>query len=375
MDTHGIDAVVIGGGIAGATVAAHLAADRRVALIEAEEQAGYHTTGRSAALWILNYGPADVRLLTGLSRPFFEAPPPGFTETPLLRRRAVLMLARADQADAMAEFMRESREVREITPEAAREMLPALRPGYAAQAATEDDAFDMDVAALHAGFLRQLRARGGTVALRHRSSRIERRAGQWEVETSGTGTFRAPVIVNAAGAWGDEVAAQAGLRPLGLVPKRRTGVIIDPQPWPVADWPSAYDVGGSWYARPEARTRLMVSPADETPMHAHDVQPDELDVAEAIDRMQQALDIDVRRVERQWAGLRTFAPDGSLAFGWAAEGDGFFWCVGQGGYGIQTSPAAGQLIADMIAGRDGGAAAAAVPAIDPRRFVSPLSAP
>lgn len=285
------------------------------------------------------------------------------------------MLARADQADEMAGFMRESQEVREITPAEARGMLPALRPGYAAQAATEDDAFDMDVAALHEGFLRQLRAGGGTVALRHRSSRIERRNGRWEVETSGTGTFRAPVVVNAAGAWGDEVATQAGLRPLGLVPKRRTGVIIDPQPWPVAEWPSAYDVGGSWYARPEARTRLMVSPADETPMHAHDVQPDELDVAVAIDRMQQALDIDVRRVERQWAGLRTFAPDGSLAFGWAAEGEGFFWCVGQGGYGIQTSPAAGQLVADMVAGRDPGAAAAALPAIDPRRFAPALSAP
>ncbi|MDT7951485.1 MAG: FAD-binding oxidoreductase [Acetobacteraceae bacterium] len=369
MDTHDVDAVVIGGGIAGATVAAHLANDRRVALIEAEEQAGYHTTGRSAALWVLNYGPADVRQLTGLSRAFFESPPPGFTDVPLLRRRAVLMLARADQAAEMADYLREAREVRSIEPHEAEAMVPALRPGYAAEAATEDDAFDMDVAALHQGFLRQLRAAGGKLALRHRSSRIERRAGRWEVDTETGGCFRAPVVVNAAGAWGDEVATQAGIRPLGLVPKRRTGCIVDPAPWPVADWPSVYDVGGQWYCRPEARTRLMVSPADETPMHAHDVQPDELDVALAIDRMQRALAIDVQRVERRWAGLRTFTPDGSLAFGWAPDGPGFFWCVGQGGYGIQTSPAAGQLIADVIAGRDPGQAGAVLAATDPARFV------
>ncbi len=378
MDTHDVDVVVIGGGIAGATVAAHLAPDHRVALIEAEEQAGYHTTGRSAALWILNYGPPDVRILTGLSRAFFESPPPGFTDVSLLRRRAQLMLARADQAADMAAYLADAKQVRQIEPHEAEAMLPALRPGYVAQAATEDDAFDMDVAALHQGFLRQLRTSGGTIALRHRSSRIERRNGQWEVETSGTGTFRAPVVVNAAGAWGDEVASQAGVDPIGLVPKRRTGCIIDPtranqERWPVADWPSAYDIGGEWYTRPEARTRLMVSPVDETPMHAHDVQPDELDVALAIDRMQRALDIDVRRVERSWAGLRTFTPDGSLAFGWAPDQPGFFWCVGQGGYGIQTSPAAGQLIADVIAGRDPGPAGAALAAIDPARFAPPLT--
>lgn len=374
MERHEVDAVVIGGGIAGATVAAHLAQDRRVALIEAEEQAGYHTTGRSAALWVLNYGPPDVRLLTGLSRAFFESPPPGFTEFPLLRRRAVLMLSRADQAAEMAAYLEEAREVRQIGPHEAEAMLPALRPGYVAAAATEDDAFDMDVAALHQGFLRQLRAAGGTIALRHRSSRIERRAGRWEVETNGTGAFHAPVVVNASGAWGDEVAAQAGVRPIGLVPKRRTGCIIDPAPWAVADWPMALDVGGEWYARPEARTRLMVSPADETPMHAHDVQADELDVAVAIDRMQRALAIEVRRIERSWAGLRTFTPDGSLAFGWASEAPGFFWCVGQGGYGIQTSPAAGRLIADIVAGRDPGPAAKILGSVDPARFAPKVTA-
>jgi D-arginine dehydrogenase len=182
--------------------------------------------------------------------------------------------------------------------------------------------------------------------------------------------FRAPVLVNAAGAWGDEVAAIAGVAPLGLVPCRRTAVIIDPQPYDVQAWPLLLGFEPDWYTRPEARSRLMVSLADQTPMHAHDVQPDELDVATAIHRMQQALDIEVRRVERSWAGLRTFTPDHSLAFGWDAKAAGFFWCVGQGGYGIQTSPAAGKLVADLIGRRDPGEAADIVSAIDPGRFAS-----
>ena len=368
MDTHDVDVTVVGAGIAGASAAAALAADRRVALIEAEEAAGYHSTGRSAALWVLNYGPPDVRRLSALSRPFFEHPPPGFAEVPLMTRRLVAFLARDDQQAELAALLAEGVGLRQVPVAEIRAMVGALRPGYAAAAVVEDDAFDMDVAALHQGFLRQLRARGGALALRHRAGRIERRDGRWEVATSGNAIFRAPVVVNAAGAWGDEVATIAGLAPVGLSPCRRTAAIIDPAPHDVSGWPMLIGVGHDWYARPEARTRLLVSPADQTPTHAHDVQPDELDVAIAIDRMQRALDIEVRRIERSWAGLRTFTPDGSLAFGWDAAGEGFFWCVGQGGYGIQTSPAAGAFVADMIAGRDPGGAADIVAAVDPRRF-------
>ena len=368
MDIQTYDAIVIGAGIAGATVAAHLAADRKVALIEAEEAAGYHSTGRSAAIWILNYGPPDVRVLTGLSRPFFETPPHGFADAPILSHRPVVFLAPSEQRDHLGRLLAEGSGLREASIAEVTALLPALRPGYAVQAAIEEDAFDMDVAALHQGFLRQMRAHGGHLALRSRTGRIERRNGAWEVETAGDGLFRAPVVVNAAGAWGDAVAAQAHVRPLGLVPKRRTGVVIDPAPYVVRDWPMVNDVDHTWYIRPEARTKLMVSPADETDMEAHDVQPDEMDVAIAIDRMQQALDIEVRRVEHSWAGLRTFTPDRSLAFGWDKEADGFFWCVGQGGYGIQTSPAAGQLVADLIARRDPGPAGAILAAVDPGRF-------
>ncbi len=368
MTPPAFDALVIGAGIAGATVAAHLAADCRVALIEAEDQAGYHTTGRSAAIWLRNYGPADVRTLTGLSRAFFESPPPGFTDHALFSPRPIVFLAPAGQQAEFDQFFAEGIGLAARTPAQIREMVPALRPGYAVAAAVEGDAFDMDVAALHQGFLRQLRASGGQLALRSRTGAIERRATQWHVRVTGGAEFTAPTLVNCAGAWGDELAAQAGVAPLGLVPKRRTGVIVDPAPWDVASWPMVNDIAQTWYTRPEARTKLMVSPADQTPMHPHDVQPDELDVALAIDRMQQALDIEVRRVEHSWAGLRTFTPDGSLAFGWDPAAEGFFWCVGQGGYGIQTAPAAGRLVADLVTGRDPGEAAAILPAIDPARF-------
>lgn len=370
MDQQAFDVVVIGAGIAGATCAAALAPTHRVALIEAEEAAGYHSTGRSAAFWILNYGPVDVRALTGASRAFFEQPPPGFADHPLTRRRSMVFLAPRAQRAHLDRLIAEGIELRAAPVAEIKAMVPGLRAEYAEAAAIEDDAFDMDVAAILQGYLRQLRAAGGVLALRHRSGRIERKGGSWQVDTAGGTVFAAPVIVDAAGAWADDVARQAGVAELGLVPCRRTAAIIDPAPWQVEDWPMINDADHTWYVRPEARTRLLVSPADQTPTHAHDVQAEELDVAVAIDRMQQALDITVRRVERSWAGLRTFTPDGSLAIGFDARAEGFFWCAGQGGYGIQTSPAAGRLVADLIAGRDPGKAAAILPAIDPNRFAS-----
>ena len=368
MDTFEFDIVVIGAGMAGATAAAHLSAHRKVALIEAEAAAGSHTTGRSAALWVQNYGPPDVRQLSRLSRTFFERPPPAFAEVPLMRHRLVLMLATSAQLGDLDAALAEGTGLHRVSAAEAGAMVPALRPGYAAAAAVEDDAFDMDVAAILQGFLRMLRANGGVLALRNRAGRIERQGGLWAVETVNGSVFRAPVVVNTAGAWGDEVAAIAGVAPLGLSPCRRTAAIINPEPFDVVDWPMVIDIQERWYARPEARTRLMVSPADQTPMHPHDVQPDELDIALGIDRMQQALDIEVRRIEHAWAGLRTFTRDGSLAFGWDAAAEGFFWAVGQGGYGIQTSPAAGRLVADLVLGRDPGEAAGIVSLVNPQRF-------
>lgn len=362
------DIAVIGAGMAGATAAAFLSADKRVALVEAEEVAGYHTTGRSAAIWIQNYGPPDVRALTRLSRSFYEAPPSGFSDVALIRRRPVLTLASEAQLSDLENALASGHGIRRASVQEAQALIPALRPGYLAGAAMEEDAFDMDVAAIHQGFLRMLRANGGELGLRSRAGRIERHGGVWDIETASGTTFRAPVVVNAAGAWGDYVATIAGAAPLGLQPCRRTAAIIDPSPFDVSNWPMIVSVGDDWYARPEARTRLMVSPADATPTYPHDVQPEEIDVAIGIDRMQQALDIPVRRVEHSWAGLRTFTPDGSLAFGWDQLVEGFFWCVGQGGYGIQTAPAAGRFVADLVLGRDAGQAAALVPAVTPARF-------
>jgi D-arginine dehydrogenase len=369
-DTHRFDALVIGAGIAGATAAAHLSTTRgRIALLEAEESAGYHTTGRSAAIWIQNYGPVDVRRLSAASRAFFESPPPGFAEGPLMQQRPVVFLAPESQRTALQALVDLGEGLVPIPVAEVAAQVPALRPGYAAAAAIERDAFDMDVAALHQGFLRTVRAAGGALALRHRAGRIWHRDGLWHAEVTNGAVFAAPILVNAAGAWGDEVAKLAGVAPLGLQPKRRTALIVDPGEYDCQSWPLLNDVDHSWYARPEARRKLLVSPADETDMPPCDVQPDELDVAIAIERFSEALDIPVRRVEHRWAGLRTFTPDRSLAIGAAPGAAGYFWMVGQGGYGIQTAPAAGRLLAALVAGEDPGPELAPIVAmVDPARF-------
>jgi len=368
METQAFDAIVIGAGMAGATAAAHLAATHRTALLEAEDSAGYHTTGRSAAIWIQNYGPPDVRKLSVASRAFFEAPPEGFAPGPIFAQRPVVTLAPADQAAALQAMLDAGEGLEPIAIEDVAAMVPPLRRDYPVAAAIERDAFDMDVAGLHQGFLRMLARAGGVIALRHKAGRIARRNGAWHAETASGATFTAPILVNAAGAWGDEVARIAGVAPIGLQPKRRTALIVDPGPHDCAGWPLLGDAGHSWYVRPEARRKLMVSPADETDMHPHDVQPDELDVAIAVDRMQAALDIPVHRVEHRWAGLRSFTPDRSLAIGPDAAAPGFVWCIGQGGYGIQTAPAAGALLAALARGEDPGVLAPIVPLVDPNRF-------
>ncbi len=362
------DVIIIGAGMAGATAAAALAAERRVALVEMEAQAGFHTTGRSAAIWIRNYGPPDIRLLTGLSYEFYQHPPSDIGTDQLAVGRQILYLAPAEQGAALDALIAQDLGIEEITLAAAKALCPAIIDGYAVRAGLESDGFDMDVAGLHQFYLRRSRNAGGTLMLRHRAGKIARQNAAWVVETSGGALITAPILINAAGAWGDEVAQIAGLAPLGLVPCRRTAAIIDPAPWQVEHWPLVQSAGHDWYARTEARTRLMVTPCDETPDVPHDVQPDELDIAIAIDRMSQALDITVRRVEHSWAGLRTFTPDRSLAFGWDNALPGFFWCVGQGGYGIQTAPAAGALVAAMVLGKDPGPAGAILAAIDPMRF-------
>ncbi len=295
--SENFDIIVIGAGIVGAAAAAGLGATHRVAVVEAEEQAGYHTTGRSAAIWIRNYGPPDVRVLTGLSRDFFMRPPADIGTERLAVGRKIIYLAPADQTVALDALIGQNLGIAEISLAEAKAQVPALIDGYAVRAAVELDGFDMDVAGLHQFYLRRARQAGGVLLLRSRAGRIERKSGVWEVETSGGTVISAPIVINAAGAWGDEVAQIAGLAPIGLVPCRRTAAIIDPGPYQVEHWPMVQSAAHDWYIRTEARSKLMVTPCDETPMPPHDVQPDELDVAIGIDRMQQALDIPVRRVE------------------------------------------------------------------------------
>ncbi|MFN6955775.1 MAG: NAD(P)/FAD-dependent oxidoreductase [Acetobacteraceae bacterium] len=360
------DILVIGGGIAGATAAAHLAPRARVLLAEAEHAPGHHTTGRSAAIWIGAYGPPDAQALSRASRAFFNAPPEGFTEAPLAKPRAVLTLAPAAQAAAMAGKRRETPGFQDVPDP--RALVPALREGYAAEAGMEPDCFDMDVAALHQGFLRQVARHGGVIALDTRIVSLRRAGGLWHATATDGSTITAARVVNAAGAWADEVAAAAGEPRIGLQPKRRTAALIPADPWDPAGWPVVADAAHSWYAKPQPGRQLLVSPADETDSPPCDAAPEEYDVALGIARMQEALDVPVRRVVRAWAGLRSFTPDRGLAIG-AGRSPGFFWMAGQGGYGIQTSPAAGRLLAALALGEPPEDALLPVlPRLDPTRF-------
>src|SRR5699024_10316805 len=240
--------------------------------------------------------------------------------------------------------------MQEIDRDEALSMVPVLDPKWLVAAAVESDAMDIDVNAVHMGFQRQLKAAGGQMVCAARVQALERRDGLWLARTP-QGEFRAPVVVNAAGAWADTVARMAGVGALGLEPRRRTAMIVDaPAGVDVRRWPMVNDAAESFYFKPEAG-KLLLSPADATPDQPSDVQPEDLDVAIAVDRFEQAVITSVDRVEHRWAGLRTFAPDGALVIGWDPRAKGFFWVAGQGGYGIQTSPMASRVAASLLAGR------------------------
>ena len=345
------DVLVIGAGIAGASAAYELQKTGSVTVLEREDAPGRHSTGRSAAMFIETYGNAAIRALTRASAGHYKGPPDGFAEHPLLTPRGVLMIARQDQLDALDAFEAEvaspDGRVERLQGEAIVQRVPILKPEAVAAGVIEYDAMEIDVDGLHQGYLRGFRHSGGEVVTNAEAGAISRSDGLWTVETR-AGTFSAPVLVNAAGAWCDEVADLAGVRPVGLVPKRRTAITIDaPDGHDMAGWPVVADIGEQYYFKPEAGT-LLVSPADETPMPPCDVQPDELDVAIAVDRFETATTMNVRRIAHKWSGLRSFVADKTLVIGFDDEADGFFWLAGQGGYGIQTGPAAAQAAAGLI---------------------------
>ena len=348
------DAVVIGAGIAGASVAYELAATRRVLLLERESQPGYHTTGRSAALFTETYGNAVMRALTRASKAFLGAPPTGFSPTPLLSSRGTLLVARAEQLPALRRAQEECSALVDNlawwTAEQVCARLPCFAPGQAAAGLLEPDAMDIDVHALHHGLLRGLRARDGVLVCNAEVLALARYRGDWRVQTA-VGEFAAPLLVDAAGAWADEVARLAGARPIGLAPKRRTAITFDPPASvSIERWPAVIDVDEQWYFKPDAG-RILASPADETPSPPCDAQPDEYDVAVLVDRLTRSTTLQVPRIHARWAGLRSFVADRTIVAGFDPELPGFFWLAGQGGYGIQTAPAAGRAAAALIEGR------------------------
>ena len=366
--------LVVGGGIAGASAAYFLADRGKVVLIEREAAPGYHTTGRSAALYTENYGNAVIRALTVASRPFFDRPPTGFTEHPLLTPRGEMVVGpkgdEAQIAEALAAGTRYAPHLREISPEEACRKCPALDTGWLGRALFNPDAMDMDVNAIHQGYLRGLRARGGTVMTDVELLGLERRGGAWHARTS-KGEMAAPILVNAAGAWADAVARMAGARPVGLVPKRRTAFTFDPPAeYDTARWPMVITVRETLYFKHEAG-RLLVSPADETMMDPCDCQPDEMDIALAASRLEEATSLRVRTIRHKWAGLRSFVLDKTPVVGFAPEAEGFFWLCGQGGYGIMTSPAMGEVAAALASGGDMPARfGVSAAALSPARFAT-----
>lgn len=348
--TKSYDIAVIGAGIAGASVAAELAVNAHVALVEMEPQPGYHTTGRSAAVFAPIYGPAPIRALTRASEAFFCAPPEGFADAPLFSPRGILMLARHDQKQALDELLSEVGGAASVSRLNEAEVLnanPLIRPGYAKWAMQDSNGQDIDVAALHQGYLRQFKARGGDVLTRSEVLSLSRSGNGWDVHLKAS-TFRADVVVNAAGAWADVIGSMAGAAPIGLTPKRRTAAIIAaPQGIETDQLPITIDIEEEFYLKPDAG-RLLISPADETPSAPCDAQPEEIDIAICVDRIETAFDVSVRRIENKWAGLRSFVADKSPVAGYAAETKGFFWLAGQGGYGIQSAPALARTAAALV---------------------------
>ncbi|MEX1829332.1 NAD(P)/FAD-dependent oxidoreductase [Luteibacter sp. CQ10] len=350
MSTH--DVVVIGAGIAGASLAYFLAPHARVLVLEREAFAGMHTTGRSAAHFSETYGSAQVRALTRATRPFLSRPPEGFAAQPILHCRGSLVVAREDQADALhADYRR----LRTRTPSLAlldREdilaRVPVLRPASAYLGLWEPDAADIDVNELHQAFLRGAKARGADLRMHAEVRSIERDGHGWRIDDE----IRAAIVVNAAGAWADGVASLAGVTPIGLEPRRRSAFLFEP-PADVATagWPFVVDVDESFYFKPDAGL-LLGSAANADPTHPHDVQPEDYDIALGIHRIEHATTMSIRRPTRTWAGLRSFVADGDLVGGYAADAPGFFWLAAQGGYGIQTSAAMGEACAMLVLGRE-----------------------
>lgn len=346
------DILVLGGGIAGLSAAAELSKDARVVVLEAEEQIGFHSSGRSATMVHYALGDRLVRALTLGGRPFFDNPPEHFTEVPLGHRMTVLVHAREDERsvlDALEADISPFAKVERLDRRGVHELCPLLKDD-AVHGIADRDGFRIDPHALLQGNLRCLRANGGDLRTGVRVTRIERASGGWAVASDTGEAFLAPILVNAAGAWADQVAIGAGVHPIGLEPLRRTIITFDaPSGTDLTQLPFAKTVGDELYFAPESG-RLFASPMDEVPSEPMDAQPDEYEVALAAFRMEERTVVKVRNIHSKWAGLRTFAPDRHPVAGFAPDANGFFWLAGQGGFGLQTSPVMARITASLIGG-------------------------
>ncbi len=348
------EVLVIGAGIAGVSLAAELAPFMKVLVVEMEDHPCFHTTGRSAALFAEAYGSPVIRRLTRASRAFLEHPPSGFAEHPLLTPRGWMFVADEGRRDLLGALQEDINgtggDLRTISLDEALLRVPILDPAWLAGALHDDQALDMDVHALHQGYLRQIRAAGGEVRTATRVEALERQDGHWVARTS-EGVLRARLVVNAAGAWADRVGEAAGTRSIGLRPLRRTALMLDaPAGMDPRAWPMVVDAEEQFYFKPDGG-QLLLSPCDETPMPPCDAHPDTLDVAIAVDRLEQACTLDVRKVGRTWAGLRSFVADRNPVVGFDPAVEDFFWVAAQGGYGIQTAPALSRAAASLLLGR------------------------
>ncbi|PYC18899.1 NAD(P)/FAD-dependent oxidoreductase [Pseudomonas mosselii] len=348
------DILIIGAGIAGASLGYRLAGQRKVLLLEREAQPGYHATGRSAAMFMEAYGTPQIQALTRASRAFYEQPPAGFCEHPLLEPRGCLYVASHEQreqlASTYAQNLANGTAVSLLDSAAALELVPSLRGELLAGAVHETGAMDLDVHALHQGFLRGLRQAGGEVRCNSELVQAYYLDDLWHVELADGSRLRARQLVNAAGAWADQVAGQCGVGKVGLQPCRRSAFTFPgPAQHDFARWPAVIGVDESFYFKPDAG-QLLGSPANADPVEPQDAAPEELDLALGIYNIEAITTLEIRRPSHSWAGLRSFVADGDLVIGFDPVSPAFFWLAAQGGYGIQSAAGASRLAADLLLG-------------------------
>lgn len=350
-----IDVIVVGAGIAGTSAAYELAKDYSVLLLEMESQPGYHSTGRSAALYTEAYGNSVIRSLTTNSRSFLESPPEGFCDYDILTPRPTLFIGREDQIPVVEKELHDilaiGGNVKKVVGDDLLQLHPMLRPNYAAMGLLEPDSSDIDVNALHLGFLRLLKQAGGMIETDAGVERLEAIKDGWLVKTEKE-TFQCRWVVNAAGAWADKVGQLAGAQKIGLIPKRRTVFTFDPPEGSQVDqWPMIFDIDEEFYFKPDSG-KLLGSPCDVTPVEPQDARPEDIDIAIGVDRIQNASRMAIRKISHKWAGLRSFVADRSPVVGFDSIQPNFFWLAGQGGYGIMTSPAMARCCATLIQSGD-----------------------